>query len=165
MAGSCPAGHRQLSPENRQLHAGARLGLDLGFKKELDGQAKLFELAQQLGCTRAVTTVQPASDQRPYHEELRYAPPSLRGIGRRAGRSCIRLAVGLSTDARLREGRAFQFIQGVDAFLMLFRSIDSANVGMALDLWHWHLGAARSTRSARWGTRSSPWAWPTPIPA
>ena len=52
----------------------------------------------------------------------------------------IRLGVGLSTDARLRQGRAFQFIQGVDAFLMLFKSIDSANVGVALDLWHWHLG-------------------------
>ena len=31
-------------------------------------------------------------------------------------------------------------MQAVDAFLMLLKSIDSANVGVALDLWHWHFG-------------------------
>jgi sugar phosphate isomerase/epimerase len=112
----------------------------LGFKKELEGQANLFELAQQLGCTRAVTTVQPASDQRPYHENFDTHRRRYVELGDVLAGHGIRLGVGLSTNARLREGRAFQFIQAVDAFLMLFKSIDSANVGVALDLWHWHLG-------------------------
>jgi sugar phosphate isomerase/epimerase len=112
----------------------------LGFKKELEGQAKLFELAQQLGCTRAVTIVQPASDQRPYHENFDTHRRRYVDLGEVLAGHGIRLGVGLSTDSRLREGRAFQFIQAVDAFLMLFKSIDSANVGVALDLWHWHLG-------------------------
>jgi sugar phosphate isomerase/epimerase len=112
----------------------------LGFKKELEGRAKQFELAQQLGCTRAVTIVQPASDQRPYHENFDTHRRRYVDLGDVLAGYGIRLDVGLSTDSRLREGRAFQFIQAVDAFLMLFKSIDSANVGVALDLWHWHLG-------------------------
>jgi sugar phosphate isomerase/epimerase len=112
----------------------------LGFKKELEGQAKRFELAQQLGCTRAVTIVQPASDQRPYHENFDTHRRRYVELADVLAKHGIRLGVGLSTSARQREGRAFQFIQAVDAFLMLMKSIDSPNVGVALDLWHWQLG-------------------------
>ncbi len=112
----------------------------LGFKKELDTQAGLFELAQKLGCTRAWTTVQPASDQRPYHENFDTHRRRYVELGEVLAGYGIRLGIGLSTDLKQRAGRAFQFIQGVDAFLMLLKSIDSANVGLALDLWHWEVG-------------------------
>ncbi len=38
------------------------------------------------------------------------------------------------------DDRVYSFIQTTDAFLMLFKSISSPNVGVALDLWHWHFG-------------------------
>ncbi len=110
------------------------------FKKELDEQVPHLELAQALGCTRAVTIVQPASDQRPYHENFDTHRRRYQELGDLLGGYGIRLGVGLSADVRLRAGRAFQFIHTVDAFLMLFRSIDSSHVGVALDIWHWGFG-------------------------
>lgn len=97
-------------------------------------------MAQKLGCTRAWTTVQPASDQRPYHENFDTHRRRYVELGEVLAGYGIRLGIGLSTDLKQRAGLAFQFIQGVDAFLMLLKSIDSANVGLALDLWHWEVG-------------------------
>ena len=43
------------------------------FKKELEAQRQLFELGQANRLHRgAMTTVQPASDQRPYHENFEF---------------------------------------------------------------------------------------------
>ncbi len=112
----------------------------LGFKKELDAQLPLFELAQKIGCTRAVATVQPASDQRPYHENFDTHRRRFLELGDVLGGYGIRLGIGLSTDLKARAGRLFQFIHSVDPFLLLLKSVDSPNVGLALDLWDWHIG-------------------------
>jgi sugar phosphate isomerase/epimerase len=110
------------------------------FKQELEKQIPLFELAQQLGCTRAVTNIQPSSDQRPYHENFELHRRRYAEMGGMLARFGMRLGVGFLAPLRLREGRAFQFVQSVDAFLLLFKSIGAANVGVALDVWHWQLG-------------------------
>jgi len=110
------------------------------YKVELQQLTQLAELAAQMGCTRAVTTIEAGSDRRPYHENFEYHRRRFAEIAAVLAPHHIRLGVGFLAPISCRTGRAFQFIQAVDAFLMLLRSIDGANVGLALDTWHWHLG-------------------------
>ena len=42
------------------------------FKDELEKMGKIGELAASLGCAHCLTTVRPASDERPYHENFEF---------------------------------------------------------------------------------------------
>jgi sugar phosphate isomerase/epimerase len=111
------------------------------YKRDMDGLAKYAEMAQQVGCTRMTTNIEPAGDMRPYHENFELHRRRFGELGDALSKHGIRLGVGFFAPAKLREGRAFQFIQTVDAVVMLLRSIASPHVGLALDTWHWHVGA------------------------
>src|SRR6185295_10515135 len=43
---------------------------DTEYRAGLDASLKLAELARDLGCTRAITVIEPASDRRAYHENF-----------------------------------------------------------------------------------------------
>jgi sugar phosphate isomerase/epimerase len=110
------------------------------YKRDLDGLAKYAELAQQMGCTRMTTNIEPAGDMRPYHENFELHRRRFTELGDVLAKHKIRLGVGFFAPIKLREGRAFQFIQTVDAVVLLLRSVSSPQIGLALDTWHWHLG-------------------------
>ena len=110
------------------------------YKRDLDALPKSAEMAQQVGCTRMTTTIEPAGDMRPYHENFELHRRRFTEIGDVLAKYSVRLGVGFLAPTKLREGRAFQFIQTFDAVVMLLRSIASPHVGLALDTWHWHIG-------------------------
>lgn len=110
------------------------------YKNDLESLPALAELAAQLGCTRAVTMIEPGSDTRPYHENFEYHRRRFAEIAAVLAPHKIRLGVGFYAPVCCRSGHARQFIQAADACLLLLRSVDAANVGLALDTWHWHLG-------------------------
>jgi sugar phosphate isomerase/epimerase len=100
---------------------------------------KLLDIARQLGCTRAVAIVEPANDRRPYHENFEFQRRRYGEIAEVLSRAGMRLGLGLLAPMRCRGGRTYQFIQSFDEVLLLVRMIGAANVGVALDTWHWHL--------------------------
>ncbi len=110
------------------------------FKRDLESMTALAELASQMGCTTATAEIAPASDMRPYHENFELHRRRIDEIGAVLAPLKIRLGLGLLAPLKLRKGRAFQFIQTADAFLLLLKMINAPNVGLALDLWHWHVG-------------------------
>ena len=55
----------------------------------------------------------------------------------------IRLGIDFIAPVHYRAERRFQFMQTFDEVLLLLRSTDSTNVGLALDTWHWHLGGGK----------------------
>ena len=97
-------------------------------------------VSNALGCTRAVTLIEPGSDTRPYHQNFEFHRARLAELGEALGKHQIRLGVGFLAPLAARAGFAFQFMQKVDEVLLLLGSVGSPNVGLALDAWHWHLG-------------------------
>lgn len=108
---------------------------DATFERDLVQLASNFVLAAQLGCVRAITTIAPASDERPYHENFEFHRQRLTKIAGFLEPHGIQLGVGFSADARLRQDKGFEFIHDLDALLLLLSTVAHRNVGVAIDLW------------------------------
>lgn len=110
------------------------------FKSDLAELGATLELAKELGCERAITTIEPAGDMRPFHENYEFHRRKLAELAAAIEPYGIRLVVEFLAPAIHKRGRAFQFIQTVDQVLMLLKSVTAKNIGLVLDTWHWHLG-------------------------
>jgi sugar phosphate isomerase/epimerase len=100
--------------------------------------AELLALAQQVGLSRAVTTVAPANDLRPYHENFELHRRRLAELGSLCGSHGVRLGLEFVATADARAGRAFQFIHTFDALATLGSMVGSEAVGLVVDVWQIH---------------------------
>ena len=112
----------------------------IAYREDLARLTPVLELAEQLGCRQVTALVEPASDTRPYHENFELQRQRMAQVGELVSRHQMNLGLEFSAPTKLAAGRTYQFIQKVDALLMFLKSIGAANVGLALDTWHWHLG-------------------------
>jgi sugar phosphate isomerase/epimerase len=113
------------------------------YKSDLERLGALADIAAQMGCTRSVTTIEPGNDVRPYHENFEFHRRRLAEIAGVLSGHKIRLGIGFVAPVRYRASCRFQFVQTFDEVLLLLRSTDSTNVGLAFDTWHWHLGGGK----------------------
>jgi sugar phosphate isomerase/epimerase len=112
-------------------------------KADIETLAALAEVAKQIGCTRATTFIEAASERRPYHENFEYHRHRLAEIADVLRPFQIRLGIGFLAPKACREDRPFQFMQTFDEIVLLLRSVGSPNVGLSVDTWHWHLGGGK----------------------
>ena len=110
------------------------------YQADLEKFASLAPLAAEIGCTRATTIVEPGSERRPYHENFEFQRRRLAELGDALRPHKMRLGVGFLAPVKCRAGCRFQFMQTLDEIALLVRSVGAANVGLAFDSWHWHLG-------------------------
>ena len=109
-----------------------RLGGDApDYKADLERLPALSEIAEQLGCARAVTVLEPGCDSRPFHENFELHRRRLAEVADLLRQRKIRLGVGFLAPIRCREGCAFQFIRTFDELMMLLRNIGPPNIGVA----------------------------------
>jgi sugar phosphate isomerase/epimerase len=108
---------------------------DETFQKELKKLPELADCAKELGCTRCTTTLAPAGDARPYHENFEFHRRRLHEIGTVLKPAGVRLAVGFQAAESLRQNQAFQFIHDLDALTLLLNMVAEPNVGLLLDTW------------------------------
>ncbi|MBI2823582.1 MAG: sugar phosphate isomerase/epimerase [Planctomycetia bacterium] len=94
--------------------------------------------AAEAGYRRAVTTIEPASDERPFHQNFELCRQRLNEVAAALAAHEIRLGIAFAAPADLRKGKSFEFIHDVDALLLLIGTIQAKNVGVALDLWDLH---------------------------
>lgn len=94
--------------------------------------------AAEMKCTRALVPIAPASDFRPFHQNFELHRSRLTEIARLVEPSGIRLGLGFQAASDVRQGKAFEFIRGLDALLMLLSVLGARNVGIVLDLWDLH---------------------------
>jgi sugar phosphate isomerase/epimerase len=113
------------------------------YQADLQALPALCEVAVQLGCTRATTSIEAGSDTRRYHENYEFHRARLTEVAEVLDKYKIRLGVGFLAPLACRAGLAFQFMQTFDELLLLLRSIGPANVGLAFDAWHFHLGGGK----------------------
>lgn len=113
------------------------------YQADLKRLAALLPLAVEMKATRATTNLEASSDSRPYHQNFEFHRQRLAEVAEVLRPHQIRLGVGLLAPVACREGRAFQFMQTVDEALLLLRSVNATNIGLAFDSWHWHLGGGK----------------------
>ncbi len=118
-------------------------GDDPAYGRELERLGVLAELAAQVGCQRCRATVPPAGDVRPYHESFELYRRRFGEIAAVLAPHDIRLGIDFVAPASRRRDRAFQFIHTFDELLHLVHGVDAENVGLALDVWHWHVSGGR----------------------
>ena len=116
------------------------------YQKELERLPQLLEIAATLGVQRCFTHIQPASDELPYHENFERHRKRIAEIAEQLAKHDLRLGVGFSTLPASREGREYQFIFEAEPLLLLLKSVGAKNVGLLLDLFHWHVGGGSANR-------------------
>ena len=106
------------------------------FRGDLQKLPDLLGPAVEIGATRALTEIEPASDERPYHQNFEFHQKRLAELAAALEPKGVRLGVGFSAAASDRQGKAFEFIHTLDALLMLLGMTPAKNLGVSLDLWH-----------------------------
>lgn len=110
------------------------------FRRQLTELIDLAQIAVEIGALRAVVSIAPGSDERPYHENFEFYRKRLSEVGKLLAPHGIRLGVEFLTYAELRVDRPFEFIHGLEPLLMLLGMVGERNVGVAIDLWHMQVG-------------------------
>jgi sugar phosphate isomerase/epimerase len=99
-----------------------------------------FRIGAAMGASRCYTTVLPASDELPYHQNFEFHRRKLRELAEMAAGHGMQLGVGFLAAASHRKERAFQFIYQPDQLMMLIKTTGAANIGIVLDTWNWYVG-------------------------
>jgi sugar phosphate isomerase/epimerase len=132
--------------QSARLRLGAfELPLDLDaddalFAKRVQRFSEYAQVAAEVGCTRALAAIQPASDTRPYHENFEFHRQRLAEVSRALRGGGVRLGLTFQAAEYLRKGRAFQFIHDLDALTLLVNMVGEANVGLLVDVWDVFVG-------------------------
>ncbi|MDH3717884.1 MAG: sugar phosphate isomerase/epimerase [Planctomycetota bacterium] len=113
------------------------------FQSELQQLSPLAELAQQLGCSRCTATVAAGGDLRPYAENFEVCRRRFGQIGDVLANFDVRLGLGFLAPALHRRNCAYEFVHSFDQLLLLAKSVGRDNVGVCLDVWHWHVGGGQ----------------------
>ena len=93
------------------------------FKEDLDQVRELLSPASEMGSKTCYTTVQPASDTLPYHENFEFHRDRLTKLAELLATYEMRLGLTFLAVPAHREGRPYQFISSPDALLTLIKTI------------------------------------------
>jgi sugar phosphate isomerase/epimerase len=110
------------------------------FETDLEKLQPLAESAAAAGAKACHTTIMPATDMFPYHENFELHRKRLATIADSLAKFGIQLGVSFLAAPAHRVDKSFQFIYEVDALVTLIKSVNSKNLGMVLDTWNWHFG-------------------------
>lgn len=153
------AAHARRLIESAKLKLGAfRLpiawdGDDAQFRPELEKLAKLAEMAAAAGCQRAITTISPANDQRPFHDNFQFHCRRLGELGEALRPHGIRLGIDFVATAAARQNHAFEFLHTFDAVLMLLDLVPSVNVGLVANGWQIYASGGEIAKLRKLGNK------------
>ena len=117
-----------------------RGGDEDNFKQELQKLDSVAPLFAASGASIVLATVQPSSEESPYHENFELHRQRLGDIAEILANHDMTLGVGFLSAPLHRVDKAYQFICDAEAITTLVKSISATNVGLALDTWNWHFG-------------------------
>lgn len=117
-------------------------GDDASLKKAIEQMPIWAQPAAELGCTRCLTYIPPASDTRPYHQNFEFYRQRLNEVAKKLEPLGMRLGVGFQAAAELRQGKQFQFIHDFNSLQMLLGMVGNKNLGVVVDLWQLYVCGA-----------------------
>ena len=115
-------------------------GEEADFKADLAALPAVLDTATVAGANACITTVMPASDSLPYHENFEFHRERLSQIADVLAQKEFRLGLGFLAPNYHRADHAYQFISSPDALLTLIKTIVADNLGVVVDTWHWRIG-------------------------
>lgn len=108
------------------------------FEKDLAGLDRLASAAAQMGCTRCATWLMPASDERTFEENFELHRRRLGACAQVLAVRGMWLGLEFVGPKTSREGKTHEFVHDLPGILALAGAIDTGNVGVLLDCWHWY---------------------------
>jgi len=105
------------------------------FQRALEKLPHYAQVAAEIGCTRCLATIAPASNKRPYHENFEFHRWRLGEICKALAPAGVRLGIGFRAAEEYRNSQAHQFIHDLDAVLLLVSMVGAPNLGLLLDVW------------------------------
>jgi sugar phosphate isomerase/epimerase len=113
-------------------------GEESAYRQQLKGLDPVAEFAAAMGAERTATWVLSWSDDLPFEANFEFHVSRFRPIAEALARYGCRLGLEFLGPKTLRNGRPHEFIHTLEGMLDLCRAIDTGNVGLLLDSWHWH---------------------------
>lgn len=117
-------------------------GDDASLKQTIEQIPAWAQPAAELGCTRCITYIPPASDARPYHQNFEFYRQRLNEVAKKLEPLGMRLGVGFQAAAELRQGKQFQFIHDFNSLQMLLGMVGNKSLGVVVDLWQLYVCGA-----------------------
>ncbi len=139
--------HRKLLESAKLIVGPFRLPIDLdgdddAFQSGLSATTELCRTAHELGAKRAVTSIAPATDQLPYHENFERHRKRLAELSQTLTPFDLRLGITFDAVAAHREGKAFEFVHEFEPLQLLLSTVGADNVGLVIDVWQLHAAGA-----------------------
>ncbi|MCE9607862.1 MAG: TIM barrel protein [Planctomycetia bacterium] len=100
-------------------------------------------LAAELGCKRCLTTLAPANDERPLHQNFVFHQERLKATAEILSAHGIELGVGFCATPEPRGEHQFEFIRNFNSLQLLLGMVGAKNVGVVVDLFElWACGSS-----------------------
>lgn len=113
-------------------------GDDASYERGVERLRDLAADVAAVGADRASTYVLPFSDDYPYEAQFERIRERVAEPARILAAHDIRLGLEYVGPVTLREGHAYEFIHSADGMLELCDAVESDNLGLLLDSWHWY---------------------------
>lgn len=103
---------------------------------ELADLPKYAAVALELGCDRACSGVMPATNDRPFDEQMSWTLERLTPVAQSLKQSGARLGLEFIGPKTLRQQFTYEFVYSLSGMMDLARQVGTGNVGLLLDIWH-----------------------------
>ena len=113
---------------------------DAAYQQALSGLDEIVEIAAKVNGDRCFTTIAPASDSLPYHENFERLRGRISQVAAVLAKENIRLGLDFQPAPKAREGKAHEFIHDFEGLTTLCTTVGESNVGIVLDTWNWFVG-------------------------
>jgi sugar phosphate isomerase/epimerase len=113
---------------------------DAAFNQDLDKLGDRSSFAAAIGCPRMITWIMPSS-KTPKAELRALYLKRFRAVADVLARSHVRLGLEFLGPLHLRQQEPYEFIWRMPEMLVFAREC-GPNVGLLLDVWHWHHAGA-----------------------
>ncbi len=117
-------------------------GDDASYNAQLHDLPRAAALAQALGSRWCSTVIIPFSDDREFDDNMRYHVQRLQPAARILAEHGCRLGLEFIGPATLRAGHRHAFISTIEGGLDLAARLETGNVGLLLDAFHWYTSHA-----------------------
>ena len=108
------------------------------FRESLKGLPSLAETARELGCLRLFTYIISFSNELPFEENFSFHASRLGSVAEILDHHKCALGLEFLGPKTLRINHKHEFIHDMDGMLRLCDAIETKNVGLLLDSWHWY---------------------------
>ncbi|MGI8977668.1 MAG: sugar phosphate isomerase/epimerase family protein [Pirellulaceae bacterium] len=116
------------------------------FKTDLVGLKPILDAATALAANRCYLTIQPTSDELPFHENFKFLAGRLKEVAAVLAERGIKLGLRLLAGEAHRNNGGYQFICQADPLVMFIQTIGADNVGLWLDTWNWQVGGGSAEK-------------------